>query len=93
MTAEWATVEWSMVEHLPTRKLLVWFDGRNGAEIARLVGDDDKCQWDGYELLVKNSQGEFRAHPGNPVLYELDGTDIYTPPAHVVHTQYKVVDP
>ena len=87
MTAEWATVE-----HLPTRKRMVVFDGRNGAEIAWLVGDDDKCVWDGYELVLKNSQAWFTAKPGERILFEPDGSDLYPIPEHRFTEQYRVVD-
>lgn len=87
------SVEWTLIEHLPIRKLMVRFDGTNGPDIAALIGDPDRCEWQDGELVVKNSQGWFRALPGNPILHELDGSDLYTPPAALVEKQYRILGP
>lgn len=87
MTAVWVTIE-----HLPTRKRMVRFDGTNGAEIARLVGDPTLVTWDGIDLLVVNDhKAEFRVEPGDPIVFEEDLSSAYPVPQFRIDQQYREV--
>lgn len=85
-------MNWVEVEHLPTRKHAVRFDGTNGADIARLIDDPRRAYWTPttHELVVIMSQGDFVAHPGDYVV--LDGADIYPIPADRYHRQYRTIE-
>lgn len=94
-------IAWTEIEHLPTRKRMVRFEGTaNGADIADLVADPDLCQWDGYELIIKHGDNWFRMEPGDWVIQEsyrpAGAPESYRPgvypcPEHRGVTQYRIL--
>lgn len=85
------TASWIEVEHTPLRKRAVQFTGENGADIADLVGDPTLVEWDGWELTVKNPQGDFKPNPGDWVMWDYNAVppQVYQLPPENFAVQYR----
>lgn len=82
--------DWTVCEHLPTRKQFICFDGTNAVEIVKAV-NDPRLAWLGElgELIVMFGQGELVVGHGDRVVR--DGEDIYPIPADRFERQYRVI--